>query len=58
MSEDIVWGAESIRRELGLESRRSVYNMVEKGHLPEVRRIGRKLLASRARLRARVYGQG
>jgi hypothetical protein len=52
---DLIWGAEAIANEIGLTDR-TVLNLLAKGHLPG-RRIGRRWVASRAALRACIYGE-
>jgi hypothetical protein len=52
---DLIWGADAIAKELGLTTR-TVFHMLSKGHLPG-RRIGRRWVASKTALRARLYGE-
>jgi hypothetical protein len=46
---DIIWGADQIGREVGLD-RASAYHLLSRGLLP-ARRIGRRWVTTRTRLR-------
>jgi hypothetical protein len=54
-TDDIIWGASAIARELGLRDRGAAYHLLEAGHLP-ARKIGRQWVASRDRLRRALTG--
>ena len=52
---DVVWGAASIAREIGLD-RQSTYHLLSRRLIP-AQRIGRRWVASRARLRQTLTGE-
>lgn len=46
---DLVWGAEEIAKLIG-RTERQTYHMIKAGHLPVVKQIGERYVASRAKL--------
>ena len=50
---DIVWGAESIGREVNVDDLRKIYYLLERGHLPG-KKVGRVWISSRRALRRAV----
>jgi hypothetical protein len=54
--DEILWGAAAIAAEIGLTSR-ATFHLLSKGELP-ARKVGARWVASRARLRAYIVGEG
>jgi hypothetical protein len=45
----LVWGVEAIGKLIG-RSARQTYHMIQSGHLPMVKQVGERYVASRAKL--------
>jgi len=48
-SMDLIWGVSNIARLIG-RSDRQTYHMIQRGHLPMVKQIGERYVASRQKL--------
>lgn len=46
---DLIWGVDEIGKVIG-RSYRATYHMIQSGHLPMVKRVGERYVASRAKL--------
>jgi len=46
---DLIWGTEDIARLIG-RTERQTYHMIKSGHLPMVKQVGERYVASRQKL--------
>ncbi|MGO7575924.1 hypothetical protein ACC699_13715 [Rhizobium ruizarguesonis] len=46
---DLIWGVEEISRLIG-RTERQTYHMIKSGHLPMVKQVGERYVASRQKL--------
>jgi predicted DNA-binding transcriptional regulator AlpA len=53
---DLIWGVEDIGKLIG-RSYQQTYHMIQSGHLPMVKRIGERYVASRSKLIAFFMGE-
>ncbi|MBC2773697.1 hypothetical protein H6M51_12555 [Rhizobium sp. AQ_MP] len=53
---DLIWGVGAIGKEIG-RSYQATYHMIQAGHLPPVRQVGQRYVASRKALIEFFHGQ-
>ena len=53
---DLLWGAKSIARVLGVTDR-AVFHMLAKGEIPSAKQVGQRWVASRKKLREHFEGE-